>query len=126
VVILLAFVGLFLSGGAPFRVPTRTGVFAVGEGDFERASSLARIQKLDNALRTFYLTYAARPASLEVLANETPPLAVPADLRDARGMPFVYERDTGSVHIIANDESGGPNLIYLQEVIPGDSAAPLE
>jgi hypothetical protein len=84
------------------------------------------MQKLDNALRTFFLTYAARPASLEVLASETPPLAIPADLRDARGSLFVYEQNAGSVHIIATNESGEPNLIYLQEVIVGDSAAPLE
>ena len=125
-VILLALVGLFFSGGAPFRVPTRAGDFAVGKGELERGISLARMQKLDNALRTFFLTYAARPASLEVLASETPPLAVPADLRDARGTSFVYEQDAGSVHIIATNESGEPNLIYLQEVIVGDSAAPLE
>ncbi|HEX9724005.1 MAG TPA: DUF4388 domain-containing protein [Vicinamibacteria bacterium] len=125
-VIVLSLVGLFFSGGAPFRVPTRAGVFAGGKAELERGISLARMQKLDNALRTFFLTYAARPASLEVLASETPPLAIPADLRDARGSLFVYEQNAGSVHIIATNESGEPNLIYLQEVIVGDSAAPLE
>ncbi|MGH9463052.1 MAG: hypothetical protein ACRD1X_17725, partial [Vicinamibacteria bacterium] len=125
-VILLSLAGLFFSGGAPFRVPTRAGVFAVGKAELERGISLARVQKLDNALRTFYLTYVARPASLEVLSNEMPPLAVPADLRDARGSPFVYEQNAGSVYIIVNNESGEPDLFYLQEVIPRESAAPLE
>ena len=125
-VILLSLVGLFLSGAAPFRVPGRAGVFAVGKAELERGISLARMQKLDNALRTFHLTYAARPASLEGLLSETPPLAVPDDLRDARGVPFVYERNAGSVNIIATEESGERYLIYLQEIITGDSAAPLE
>ncbi len=125
-VVLLSLVGLFLSGAAPFRVPTRAGASAVGKTDLERGISLARMQKLDNALRTFFLTYAARPASLEVLRNEAPPLAVPDDLRDARGVPFVYERNAGSVNIIATNESGESYLIYLQEIITGGSAAPLE
>lgn len=126
VVLLLAVVGLFVSGRAPFRVPTREGIFAVGKAELERGINLARIQKLDNALRMFVLTYAARPASLEVLASETPPLAVPSDLRDAQGLPFVYERNAGSVSIMAPNESGEPNLIYLQEVIAGDSGTPPE
>jgi hypothetical protein len=125
-VVLLSLVGLFFSGAAPFRVPTRAGVFAVGKADLERGISLARMQKLDNALRMFSLTYAARPASLEVLLSETPPLAVADDLRDARGVPFVYERNAGSVNIIATNESGESYLIYLQEIITGGSAAPLE
>ena len=125
-VVLLSLVGLFFSGAAPFRVPTRAGVFAVGKAGLERGISLARMQKLDNALRMFSLTYAARPASLEVLLSETPPLAVADDLRDARGVPFVYERNAGSVNIIATNESGESYLIYLQEIITGGSAAPLE
>ncbi len=125
-VVLLSLAGLFLSGAAPFRVPLLAGAFAVGKADLERGISLARMQKLDNALRTFSLTYAARPASLEVLLSETPPLVVPDDLLDARGVPLVYERNAGSVNIIATNESGESYLTYLQEIITGGSAAPLE
>lgn len=126
VVLLLCLAGLFLSGGAPFRIPARPGVFAVGEAEVARGMSLARIQRLDNALRIFHLTYAARPASLDVLASERPPLADPEDLRDARGVPFAYERNAGSVNILATNPAGDPYLIYLQEIILGDTSAPLE
>ena len=124
-VVLLALVGLFFSGGSPFRVPGLS-VDPMGRANLERGFTLARLQKLDRALRTFSLSYGARPASLEVLLGERPPLAVPDDLRDARGVPFVYEQNPGSVHIIATDPSGEPYLIYLQEIMADARAAPLE
>jgi hypothetical protein len=125
VAVALSLVGLFLSGWSPFHVPGKSGIFAMEGRDFERAISLARMQKLDFALRTFYLTYAARPASLDVLLKESPPLIDPQDLRDSRGVAFVYDRTDGSLILMATNEAGEPYLTYVQEIVtPSPDASP--
>jgi len=121
--VLLVLIGLSLSGGSPFHVPGRSSVFALGKGELELGVSLARMQKLDNALRTFFLAYGARPDALQILLNERPPLVSPQDIRDTRGVPFVYERNEGSIHLIATNESGEPYLTYLQEVVTPEAEA---
>ncbi len=116
VVVLMTLAGLILSGLAPFRVPGRAAVFSMGGQELERGVSLARLQKLDFALRAFFLTFAARPDSLGVLVRER--LVEAEDLRDAYGVPFVYDRRADSVTLFAVSETGDPYLTYIQELQP--------
>ncbi len=108
--------GVVLSGLAPFRVPGRAAVLDVAGQDLKRGGSLARLQKLDFALRAFFLTYGARPDSLDVLVRER--LVAAEDLRDAYGVPFVYDRRADSVTLFAVSETGEPYLTYVQELQP--------
>jgi hypothetical protein len=108
--------GLVLSGLAPFRIPGRAAVFSVGGQELERGVSLARLQKLDFALRAFFLTSGTRPDSLGALVRER--LVDAEDLRDAYGLPFVYDRRADSVTLLAVGETGEPYLTYIQELQP--------
>ncbi|MEE9180872.1 MAG: DUF4388 domain-containing protein [Vicinamibacteria bacterium] len=116
VVVLMILAGLVLSGLAPFRVPGRAAVLDVAGQDLKRGGSLARLQKLDFALRAFFLTYGARPDSLDVLVRER--LVAAEDLRDAYGVPFVYDRRADGVTLFAVSETGEPYLTYVQELQP--------
>lgn len=121
-VLLACVVGIFLSVSAPFRIPGRPVAFPAEIASFERAVSLARLQKLDAALRTFFLTHGARPDSLEVLLSERPPLVSREDLQDAKGVPFLYGRTPDGVTLMAVSESGEPYLTYVQEFLTTSEA----
>ncbi len=116
VVVLMILAGLVLSGLAPFRVPGKAGVFSVGGRELRRGVGLARLQKVDVALRAFFLAYGARPDSLGGLVSER--LVDAEDLRDAYRVPFVYERRANSVTLFAVSETGEPYLTYVQELQP--------
>ena len=95
--------GLVLSGLAPFRVPGRAAVLDVAGQELKRGGSVARLQKLDFALRAFFLTYGARPDSLGALVSER--LVDAEDLRDAYGVSFRYDRRAESVTLFAVSET---------------------
>ena len=115
-VVLMILSGLVLSGLAPFRVPGRAAVLDVARQDLKRGGSLARLQKLDFALRAFFLTYGVRADSLGALVSER--LVDAEDLRDAYGVPFVYDRRADGVTLFAVSETGEPYLTYIQELQP--------
>jgi hypothetical protein len=119
VVVAAAAVGMAFSYSTPFRVPTRTGLFPIAIEDAQRTTTLARMERVDSAIRTYFLSFGDYPNSLEDLLNANPALVSTSDLLDANDNPFLYDRTPDRVALAAIDEAGEPYLVFVHEVFPG-------
>jgi hypothetical protein len=77
------------------------------------------MERVDSAIRTYFLSFGDYPNSLEDLLNANPALVSPSDLLDANDTPFLYDRTPDRVALAAMNEAGEPYLVLVHEVIPG-------
>ncbi|MFQ5789211.1 MAG: DUF4388 domain-containing protein [Acidobacteriota bacterium] len=117
-VVVLSAAGFFFSQASPFRLPGASSLGADESGGFERSVSLARMQRLDTAIRAYYLAYGEYPASLDDLVNISPPLVTASALRDGRDHRFRYERTPERVSLHAVTDEGEPYLTIEHEILP--------
>lgn len=116
VIIVAALAGLFLSfRGSPFRIPGLASDFAAERADLERGLSLGRMQRVDAALRVYYLTNGAFPTTLDDLVNARPVLVQPQELRDAQDLSFAYRVTPPLIQLSAVTESGEPYLTFVHQ-----------
>ncbi len=116
VIIVAALAGLFLSfRGSPFRIPGLASDFAAERADLERGLSLGRMQRVDAALRVYYLTNGAFPTTLDDLVNARPALVQPKELRDAEDRAFAYRVTPPFIQLSAVTESGEPYLTFVHQ-----------
>jgi hypothetical protein len=78
------------------------------------------MERVDTAVRTYFLCFGDYPNSLEDLLNTNPALISTGDLLDASNNPFLYDRTPTRVALVAMNESGEPYLVFVHEVGPGD------
>ena len=106
--------GLFLSitTRAPFRVPVLESSFWTEWETTREATSVARLRRIDAALRVFYSSHRQFPELLDDLLREQPMLVAPRDLLDSRGRPFEYEPGKESVKLFLKGDSGERVLAY--------------
>jgi hypothetical protein len=119
VVVAVAAVGIAFTSSTPFRIPGRTGLFPIAIEDAKRTTTLARMERVDSAIRTYFLSFGDYPNSLEDLLNANPALVSTSDLLDANDTPFLYDRTPDRVALAAMNEAGEPYLVFVHEVIPG-------
>ena len=110
--------GLVLSFSTPFRVPGASKLLPTTMELHRQASTLARLGRLESAIKVFFLTFGQYPRSLEDLVNSSPALVTPEDLRDSSGIPIVYEKSPGRIALTAVNESGEPYLVFVHEIPP--------
>jgi hypothetical protein len=119
-VLALSAVGLVVSFSTPFRVPARPSLFQEEAPSIHASLDMARMQRLTEALRTYYLTFGSYPASLEDLVNASPSLLATEDLAAASGERFRYQVEGGRVLLEAPDASGEPYLSIAREILPAE------
>jgi hypothetical protein len=118
VVVLAASVfGLLYTYSKPFRVPVTTDFFPVERESFRRAMTVVRMERVDSALRSYFLNYGEYPAALEELVNASPALVSPTDLEDSAGIRFIYDRTPQRVALAAMNEAGEPYLVFVHELL---------
>ncbi len=110
-VLVLAAVGMLVSSTRPFRVPGQPSLLTSEAANIERSFDMARAERVLAALKAFYLSYGAYPASLDELVNASPALLSADDLLDESGEAFVYEPGR-------NDELDGASHITLKAIGP--------
>ena len=103
VVLVTSALGLVLSLSEPFE-------------NFRRTDTLARMQRVDSAIRTYLLAFGDYPFSLDDLINSQPPLVFVEDLRDNRGVAFRYNRNPERVSLEALNQLGEPYLVLTHEI----------
>ena len=118
-VVVASLVGIALFFTQPFRVPSRAGVIPTVVEDANRTATLVRMERVDSAVRTYFLCFGDYPNSLEDLLNTNPALVSTGDLLDASNNPFLYDRTPNRVTLVAMNESGEPYLVFVHEVGPG-------
>jgi hypothetical protein len=109
-------VGLVFSYSKPFRVPGMADVFPTERETFDRTLTVVRMERVDAALRSYFLNYGEYPQSLGELVNVSPPLVAPVDLLDSEGVTFVYDRTPERVALAAINEAGEPYLVFVHEL----------
>ncbi len=119
-VLALSVVGLVVSAATPFRVPARPSLFQAEALAIQASRDMARMQRVAEALRTFYLTFGSYPASLDDLVNARPSLLAPEDLVATSGERFHYQTEESRVVVEAPDASGEPYLSITREILPGE------
>lgn len=122
VVLATSALGLVLSVFEPFRVPGGSDLIPTEIENFRRTDTLARMQRIDTAIRTYLLAFGDYPFSLDDLVNSQPPLVSLEDLRDNRGVAFRYDRSPERVSLEALNEMGEPYLVLMHEIeAPADA-----
>jgi Domain of unknown function (DUF4388) len=119
-VLVLVAIGLFVSLSTPFRVPVLPSFFREEAPAILKSRDMARMQRVVAALRTYYLTFGSYPASLDDLANASPPLLVASDVKSASGETFRYRTTNDRVLLEALDSSGDPYLSLAREILPDE------
>jgi hypothetical protein len=119
-VLALSALGLVVSATTPFRVPTRPSLFQAEAPAIQASRDMARMQRLAEALRTYFLTFGSYPGSLDDLVNASPSLLATEDLVAASGERFRYQTENGRVVVEAPDVSGEPYLSIAREIPPAD------
>jgi hypothetical protein len=109
-------VGLVLSYSHLFRVPGTSDLFPAELENTRRVTTLVRMERVDSALRSYFLNHGEYPKALEELVNTSPSLVSPTDLRDSDGVPFLYDRTPEVVAIAALDDAGEPYLLFVHEL----------
>jgi hypothetical protein len=117
-VLALSVVGLVVSAATPFRVPASPSLFQAEAPAIQASRDMARMQRVAEALRTFYLTFGIYPASLDDLVNASPSLLAPEDLVATSGERLRYQTEDSRVVIEAPDLSGEPYLSIAREILP--------
>jgi hypothetical protein len=84
---------------------------------FRRAMTVVRMERVDSALRSYFLNYGEYPVSLEELVNVSPALVSPTDIQDSAGVPFLYDRTPQRVALAAMNEAGEPYLVFVHELL---------
>jgi hypothetical protein len=123
VVIAASGIGLLFSYAAPFHVPGRPNVLSAELNTYHRTASLARMERVDNAVRAYFLAFGVYPGSLDDLVTTNPALLSPEDLNDSLGVRFGYERGTERVVLFTSSDSGEADLV-LMHIIPVDPSQP--
>lgn len=119
VVAILTAVGLFISRGAPFRVPTRPSFFRQEATTIDRSLDTARAQRVVSALRSYYLAFGVYPSSLDDLVNASPPLLDANDLRATSGEPFRYDTTASDQVVLeAFGPAGESYLRIVRKILP--------
>lgn len=103
-----------------FRVPLLANTFATAVVHLEQALDLSRLERIDHAVRLFYLTHGDYPTSLDDLANATPAILSVEQLRDSQGRPIGYRRSADSILLEA---MGGPRMERFLEPVPVSTEA---
>ena len=116
VVLVTSALGLVLSLSEPFRVPGGSDLIPMEIENFRRTDTLARMQRVDSAIRTYLLAFGDYPFSLDDLINSQPPLVFVEDLRDNRGVAFRYNRNPERVSLEALNQLGEPYLVLTHEI----------
>ncbi len=119
VVVVASLVGMAFSYSRPFRVPSRVALLPTAIEDSQRTRTLVRMERVDSAIRAYFLGFGDYPNSLEDLLNANPALVSTGDLLDAYDNPFLYDRTPDRIALAAMNESGEPYLVFVHEVIPG-------
>ena len=119
-VLALSVMGLVVSAATPFRVPARPSLFQAEAPAIQASRDMARMQRVAEALRTYYLTFGSYPASLDDLVNARPSLLAPEDLAATSGERFHYQTEDRRVVVEAPDASGEPYLSIAREILPGE------
>ncbi|MGH9337759.1 MAG: DUF4388 domain-containing protein, partial [Vicinamibacteria bacterium] len=109
-VLLLAALGLALSVTSPFRVPGRPSLFREEAPAIQASRDMSRMQRIGEALRTYYLTFGSYPTRLEDLVNASPSLLSTDDLKSVGGESFRYATTADGVILEAVDASGAAYL----------------
>ena len=117
-VLLLSAVGLVVSLTTPFRVPLRPSLFQQEAHAVQASRDMARMQRVAQALRTYYLTFGSYPANLDDLVNASPSLLVSDDLLGTNGERFRYRGEGGRIVVEAADASGEPYLSIARDILP--------
>ncbi len=120
VVLALSVVGLVVSVTKPFRVPLRPGLFEAEAPAIQASREMARMQRVAQALRAYYLTFGSYPASLDDLVNASPSLLATQDLVATNGERYRYQTESGRVLVEASDASGATYLSIAREILPGE------
>jgi hypothetical protein len=119
-VVALSLLGLVVSAATPFRVPGLPNLFQEEAPAIQASRDMARMQRVAEGLRTFYLTFGTYPASLDDLVNANPSLLATEDLVATNGERFGYQTEGGRVVVEAPDASGEPYLSIAREILPGE------
>lgn len=119
IVLAATMAGLFFSYSTPFRVPSGAGLLPAVAEDAARAATLARLERVDSAIRTYHLSFRDYPSSLEDLLNASPPLVSAEDLSDTEGVPFLYDRTAERVALAAVSAAGEPYVVFVHEIVGG-------
>jgi hypothetical protein len=118
VVVLAASVyGLLSTYSKPFRVPGTADFFSAERESYHRAMTVVRMERVDSALRSYFLNYGEYPASLEELVNASFVLVSPIDIQDSDGIRFLYDRTPQRVALAAINEAGEPYLVFVHELL---------
>ncbi len=118
IVLAATLVGLIMSYSTPFRVPGASELLPTTLALHRQAATQARLERLESAIKIFFLTFGQYPGSLEDLVNSSPALVAPDDLRDSKGVPIVYDRSPGRIALTAVNEAGEPYLVFVHEIPP--------
>jgi len=97
-------------------VPGRSALLPVLLHDVRTTSTLARMERVDAALRVYFLSFGDYPSSLEELLNATPALVAAEDLSDAAGVPLLYDRTAQRVALAAVSDEGEPYLVFVHQL----------
>jgi hypothetical protein len=120
VVLVLSALGFLISAATPFRVPGSAGLFQQEAGVMQSSREMARLQRVAEALRIYYLTFGSYPTSLEDLVNASPALLQSQDLFATNREPFRYQREGDRIVLAAPGDSGEPYLSIAREILPAD------
>jgi hypothetical protein len=120
VVLVLSAVGLVLSASTPFRVPGSPGLFQEEAPAMQASREMARMQRIAEALRAYYLTFGSYPVTLDDLVNASPSLLAPGDLLTTNGEPFRYQTEGSRVVVEVPDPSGESSLSIARRVLPAE------
>jgi hypothetical protein len=116
-VLAVSAVGLVSTYSKPFRVPGTSDFFPAERESFRRAMTVVRMERVDSALRSYFLNFGEYPVSLGELVNASPALVSPTDLQDGAGVPFLYDRTPQRVALAAMNEAGEPYLVFVHELL---------
>ncbi len=119
VVIAASAIGLAFSYAAPFRVPGRPNLLSAELSTYHRAASLARMERVDSAIRAYFLAFGAYPSTLDDLVNSNPALLSPGDLNDSLGVRFGYDRGAERVVLFTASDSGEADLVLVHVILAG-------
>jgi hypothetical protein len=119
-VLVISALGVAVSATTPFRVPGQPGLFQQEAPAIQASRDMARMQRVAQALRTFYLTFGVYPTTLDDLVNASPSLLATEELLAASGVRFLYQTEGGRVVVSATDASGASSLSITREILPAD------
>jgi hypothetical protein len=117
IVLVTSAFGLLSTYSKPFRVPGTTDFFPAERESYGRAMTVVRMERVDSALRSYFLNYGEYPATLEELVTASFALVSPADIRDSDGNAFLYDRTPQRVALAAINEAGEPYLVFVHELL---------